>query len=500
MTKDRYVPAFAVLVSVAVVCVHAALCGLLRAHASSISYFFFTAWSVAALIACWRRAVHCPTVMRLNWAFLSVAMVLWVAATVLAARAQFVEHASPSAASIDDLLYFFYGVPLLLAIASPEGRQSIPIFFWLDGILAVGVGFLAYTAMFAVLPFSGGPVHPISVERLIFTYDIEDFTLAALATARFLVSPRRSAARQFFAILSAFLCVYAVSASIYNHIEAIAEDAFALDAIVDLPFALLILATVFWTATSADSSTDRRRRMLPSSFIDNARPVLLGLCLVAFGAWIARPHFRFAFAAIFGAFVVYGIRSVVLQNRFSHTETALEQVRDRLEQLVLQDGLTGIANRRCFDQRLNQEWGRARRTGAALSLLLIDIDHFKKLNDTYGHLSGDECLVQVARTLQTTLNRPGDLLARYGGEEFVALLPDTGDSGVLNVAERLQSALSGTPPPAPIERQITISIGATTWAPPLRCTAEQMLETADRALYQAKQNGRNRTEYLPIEP
>jgi diguanylate cyclase (GGDEF)-like protein len=206
-----------------------------------------------------------------------------------------------------------------------------------------------------------------------------------------------------------------------------------------------------------------------------------------------------AVTTILGAFVLYAVRSSILQSRYAQTEIALEQARDRLEQLVLQDGLTGIANRRCFDQRFEQEWWRARRTGTSLSLLLIDIDHFKKLNDTYGHLRGDECLVQVARTLQKVLHRPGDLLARYGGEEFVALLPDTDDSGAINVAERLQTSLDRAQPLSGIERQVTVSIGSTSWDPRRGATAKRMLDAADRALYTAKQNGRNRAEYLPLE-
>jgi diguanylate cyclase (GGDEF)-like protein len=496
VTNNRTLPATVVFASIALLCVHAALCTAFHAQSSSISYGFYVAWSVAALYVCSRTTIGAPAGVRRNWSLLSFALLVWVAATLMAVLAEFVLHASPTTAHVDDLLYFFYGVPMLLAIASPGARQSIPVLFWLDGIQAVAVGFLAYSALFGVLPF-GGPLHPVSVQKVVSIYDVEDFSLAALAAARFLLSPRRSGEQRFFAILTAFLWVYAIAASIYNHIEAVVEDAGVWDVLGDVPFAILVVAVLYLSASSAPS-LDHKRRMLSTSFIDNARPVLLGLSLVALSAWIAREHFQVAIATIFGAFVVYGIRSAMLQNRFSHTEAALEQARDRLEQLVLQDGLTGIANRRCFDQRFKQEWTRARRTGNPLSLLLIDVDHFKKLNDTYGHLTGDECLIQIARTLQKTVNRPGDLLARYGGEEFVALLPETGDSGAINVAERLQTALRGTPPPASIEGRITISIGGVTWAPPLRCTPEFLLESADRALYMAKQNGRDRTEYLPL--
>ena len=165
--------------------------------------------------------------------------------------------------------------------------------------------------------------------------------------------------------------------------------------------------------------------------------------------------------------------------------------------MTLEDGLTGVANRRCFDQRLAHEWSRAHRTRTPLSLLLIDIDHFKNLNDTHGHLTGDECLIQVARTLRGVLQRPGDLFARYGGEEFVALLPETDEAGARNVADRLQAAQRGTSPIAGLQRQVTISIGGTTWTNQKNVSAQKLVDLADHALYEAKQNGRDRVEYLP---
>jgi diguanylate cyclase (GGDEF)-like protein len=427
----------------------------------------------------------------------SIALLLWLGGTIAAVGAQFFEHASPSVAALPDFFYFFYGVPMLLAIASPEDRQSIPVFFWLDGIQAAGVGYLAYVALFGVLPFTGTQPQPISVNRLIWIYDAEDFVLAVFASARLLASPRKSAERRFFAIITVFLWSYAVCASIYNHIEAVKTDAGVFDVLVDVPF-LLLTAAVLFAARGFEPEAGRHGRRLSASLIDNARPALLGLCLVAIGAWAARKHFDAAIGIVFCGFVVYGVRSAILQNRFAQTEAALENARDRLEQLVLQDGLTGIPNRRCFDQRFQQEWSRARRTGAPLSVLLIDVDHFKRLNDTFGHMVGDECLIQVAQTLQKALNRPGDLLARYGGEEFVALLPETNDSGAINVAERLQTCLMRTPALEGIDRQVTISIGVTTGVPRAGVTMEHLLQSADRALYTAKQNGRDRTEYLPF--
>jgi len=497
VAKNRSTPVIGVFVFVGLVCAHLALAAAFPARSDAISYVFYAVWGMLALGACIVRAANCPPGMQRNWALVSIALLLWLGGTVAAVGAQFFEHASSSVAALPDFFYFFYGVPMLLAIASPEDRQSIPVFFWLDGIQAAGVGYLAYVALFGVLPFTATRPHPISVDRLIWIYDAEDFILAIFATARLLASPRKSVERRFFALITVFLWCYGVSASIYNHIEAVKTDAGVFDVLVDVPF-LLLTAGVLFAARGFEPEAGRHGRRLSASLIDNARPALLGLCLVALGAWVGREHFDAAIAIVFAGFVVYGVRSAILQTRFAQTEAALENARDRLEQLVLQDGLTGIPNRRCFDQRFQQEWSRARRTGAPLSVLLIDVDHFKRLNDTFGHMVGDECLVQVARVLQKTLNRPGDLLARYGGEEFVALLPETDDSGALNVAERLQTCLMRTPPLKSIDRQVTISIGGTTGIPRPGIRMEQLLQCADRALYAAKQNGRDRTEYLPL--
>jgi diguanylate cyclase (GGDEF)-like protein len=497
VTKDRISPAIGVIVCVALLCAHAGLNIAFPHRADAISYVFYIFWSLAALSACAWRAFRSPSAVQRSWALLAVALLFWLGGTVIAIHAQFFEHTSAYYAAIDDFFYFFYGVPILLALTSPEDTQLGRFFFWLDGIQIVAIGFLAYTAFFAVVPFSGQIQHPVPVQRLIGIYDVEDFLVAILAPIRAFACPRGSTERRFYKTLSAYLWIYAVSASIYNHIVATQNDAGVLDILVAIPFALLTLtAWLDWPPASVPSEGNSPQRL--AVVIDNARPIFLGLALVALSGWIARTHLDLAMGMIFGAFVVYGIRSAMLQNRFSQTQKALEQASERLEQLVLQDGLTGIANRRCFDQRFHQEWARARRTGSPLSLLLMDIDHFKKLNDTYGHLTGDECLVQVAHILQTTLSRPGDLLARYGGEEFVALLPETDDCGALGVAQRLQNSLDRSQPLPSVKRQVTISIGATTWRALNGASAETVLATADRALYLAKQNGRNRTEYLPI--
>ena len=173
----------------------------------------------------------------------------------------------------------------------------------------------------------------------------------------------------------------------------------------------------------------------------------------------------------------------------------LKQQRDRLSRLSLIDGLTELANRRAFDERLEQEWRRALRTEALLSLVMIDIDFFKGYNDAYGHLAGDDCLRYVAQTLTTSLKRAGDFVARYGGEEFVAILPGLNLKGVRAMAETMRESVEKLRIPhrsSAIAPYVTISIGAVSLRPSAGASSRSMIAACDQQLYRAKSHGRNR--------
>jgi len=173
----------------------------------------------------------------------------------------------------------------------------------------------------------------------------------------------------------------------------------------------------------------------------------------------------------------------------------LQQKNLELHRLAMLDGLTQIANRRQFDQTLENEWKRSLREKVPLTLLLCDVDFFKRYNDTYGHQSGDECLQNIAQTIQRSLKRPADLVARYGGEEFAVILPNTSLEGALHVAERIHLHIACLKLPhiqSPHQR-VTLSIGVATTIPTLEKTAAELLAVADAALYAAKDQGRNCT-------
>jgi two-component system, cell cycle response regulator len=182
-------------------------------------------------------------------------------------------------------------------------------------------------------------------------------------------------------------------------------------------------------------------------------------------------------------------------------EEALKQANRELLRLANLDGLTQIANRRCFDQALLREWRRLRREKIPLALILCDIDYFKFYNDCYGHLAGDECLRQVARAIARTCKRPADIVARYGGEEFIILLPNTGLEGAMHIAQEVQREIAKLAIPHQCSKacdRLTLSLGIASMIPTGENAPEDIIAIADQALYIAKAQGRNTCRPSPV--
>ena len=186
-------------------------------------------------------------------------------------------------------------------------------------------------------------------------------------------------------------------------------------------------------------------------------------------------------------------RIASMRHKLIEVSRDLEEANSVLRRQADVGGLTGLANRRLLDRHLELEIARCTRTLSPLSIIMADLDHFKAYNDHYGHIAGDNCLKTVARALNQAISRGNDLACRFGGEEFCIVLPDTDRDGVVHVAEQLRARIE--------ELQIshvenggvvTLSLGTSTTVPEHGCTAELLLSGADRALYEAKQTGRNR--------
>ncbi len=198
------------------------------------------------------------------------------------------------------------------------------------------------------------------------------------------------------------------------------------------------------------------------------------------------------------AVISIAIMMIILGKLLTRQAARREAAEKTLAEMATTDGLTRLANRRLFDRALEVEWRRAARESTQLSVLLLDVDHFKAFNDEYGHLKGDDTLRNVAKAIDTAIRRPGDLAARYGGEEFAVILPNTGRLGAMEVAERVRRAILALniPHASSMAGVVSASIGIATVAPsPLKpLDTISLLETADAGLYRAKAAGRNRVE------
>ena len=189
-----------------------------------------------------------------------------------------------------------------------------------------------------------------------------------------------------------------------------------------------------------------------------------------------------------------------LEQKVAEKTTDLRLANEELMRLSLVDGLTGIANRRHFNQYLESTWQLLSREQKPLSLILIDVDFFKKYNDHFGHSLGDECLARVAQALSSCARRSPDLVTRYGGEEFAVILPDTDPCGAVYCAETMRSAVKSLAmqhPHSLPDQRVTISLGVATACPEAEATPISLIKAADACLYQAKAAGRNRVVSAP---
>ncbi len=233
--------------------------------------------------------------------------------------------------------------------------------------------------------------------------------------------------------------------------------------------------------------------------------MLGGFSGLTIGAFLHLPINILAFSYYF---VLFGVVITVLawiserQERFgflqemlvSYQSQELTRLNRQLDKIAHEDALTGIANRRSFNNAAEREWDIALREQRPLSLLLLDVDFFKRYNDTYGHESGDKCLQSIAHAIRDAMMRPADLAARYGGEEFVVLMPDTDVQGAMMVAERILRAVDECQIPhasSTVAPHVTVSIGITTLTPISGQPSQDAIRQADEALYQVKDNGRH---------
>ena len=464
---------------------------------ASYPFMILTPW--LALAVCWWVGRAHAVRTRLLWMLLCAALAIWAVGMLFAAWEDLSQRNSMTGADFSDFLFFIHGMPVLLAISSPtenEGERN-SLIMWLDALQMLMTAFLIYVAIFSVLPFTHRAGHSLSVSRLLLTYNVESFALAGAATLRLLAYTSDGEERRFYQVLCSYLWVYALLSALYNHITVVTNEQTGLyDLLTPVPFLFLLLGAACFFGQREETIQSFRRKPL-TLFIDNASPIFFTVALLAVGAAVVRQYFYIGMSGIVVALAVYSIRATLLQSRYMQAQQELQAARDLMEEASLTDSLTGIANRRGFDHTLDIEWRRAVRRRSPLSLLMIDVDFFKNLNDRYGHPYGDNCLVRIAQTLQSALPRGADVLARYGGEEFAAILSATDRHGADVVAHRMQEFVRGLnlDNDTPIGSSLTISIGIAAYDFPHESSPAFFIEAADAALYLAKRRGRDRIEH-----
>ena len=390
------------------------------------------------------------------------------------------------------LLSTLYGVPLLVAVSIQNDSRVLRVSRMVHAVLSLAIGALLYFEIFSVLTIYGSANLSDAIV-LTWFLDAMDVFLAIAGTLRWLGS-RDADERSFFRVLTIFLWINTICPAVHNRMLILHEYVW-LDVLISAPYTVLVPAVLGQPFQSEVSISTRLNRLARSG-----SGLFLAGVLVLLGIVATRSNAYVGLAAALIGIVGYGTLNIVTQSRGIEAEESLLATNAALEKLVEVDGLTGIANRRALDEVLLREFALTQRTLRPLSLLMIDVDLFKGLNDAKGHVAGDEYLIRIATALQLVLTRSTDFVGRYGGEEFAAVLPATDKAGAMVAAEKLRNGIAGlglSHPGSPYGF-VTVSIGVSTFDGKVPCSLADVLKCADKALYVAKGNGRNRSEFRPV--
>ncbi|WP_225864562.1 GGDEF domain-containing protein [Ideonella benzenivorans] len=392
------------------------------------------------------------------------------------------------------LVFHLAAVPLLFLLARPglerEPRQAL----LLDGAQALLLALSYYWWTWGTLDPANAHDAP-AVATQLWLMDAQNLYLLLGSLVRWrAASP--SAERNLYRVLSLHLAAYALAVALNNHLTSWRPDWVTpgWSSLITLPF--LLLACLAWpgqAAADAQAPKPPRRR---AHLVRSISPLMLSGTLMLLALLLIRVDYAWGVAGVLLAALSSAARGTLAQLQQRLASDSLRRQRQQLARIAWTDALTGIPNRhhlRHVLERLEQP-DRRQPQPHHWTVLMIDIDHFKQLNDQQGHRQGDACLRQVAQALHNALARPGDLLVRYGGEEFLALMPNTAPPGAPRMAERLRAAVEALAlahPAAPGGR-VTVSVGwaSHTAGPPVDFDA--LITQADQALYRAKRDGRNR--------
>lgn len=457
--------------------------------------YAYVVMSLAPLLtagACaWRARAEPSLSGRVAWAALALAMFTWSLGAADNLWQELILGRANEMYRNAMLAFNLAAVPLTFLLAGEWELGGRRLVRSIDALIALALGVGYFLHIWAMLTARGAP-DEAGIQALIRQLDIQNVFLCVGAAIRWraAVDARE---RDMFRALALYALAYMAIVALNNRYLAANPLFDARDSsIVTIAFALL------WTFARQRPARAAPARVDPGlvRIVRSASPIILAVALLVLSLFLIRVDYPAGAAGVLIAVLGYGARNIVAQVRHSEREDSLQRDRSELQTIAWTDALTGVANRRYMDRALERA-ARASRHGrretSSYAVLMVDIDHFKGLNDRYGHAAGDSCLRIVARTMQHALARPGDVLARYGGEEFIALLHDANLHGAQLVAERMRAAVQSLA----IEHQgsplgvVTVSIGVASAAIDEGMPATQLVEAADKALYAAKCAGRN---------
>jgi diguanylate cyclase (GGDEF)-like protein len=474
---------------------HGLVATLLPIHFAPISTLCIVLAELAAIYACIGTSQLAGRAMRTRWWLLAIAILYHAIAMLLNMRTELLGATeSDPVPGLQILFSTLYAVPLLLAVSiqfDPRAFRPIRI---VNVLLALALSAVFYVQVYSVVSLHGGS-KPASALFISHLFDALNLFLAIAATIR-LFGAGQPQERRFFYVASIFLWANTILPAIHNRLRP-THDLVILDLLIAAPYLLLLILV---SQTPPRFIEEPRPSGRFTRIVRSGSPIFLSLALLLLGISVSRTHFYIGSLAVLSAITGYGILNTLTQSRGIEAEESLLAAKQTLEKLVSADALTGIPNRRAFDHALERECSAANRSMHPLSLLMIDVDYFKQLNDTWGHPTGDACLTQIAQALRNALPRITDFTARYGGEEFAVILPGTNCPGAMEVARKLHRAVTelSLPHPTSPSGHLTVSIGISTYNGTASASPIDLTRAADRALYNAKGHGRNRSEFLPI--
>ena len=482
-----------------VVCLHALVLLFLPGNIVSLSRILTAAVPLMAGLACIWRSVRLPARERPVWIWSGVGMLLWALAHII--ETVFGQPSAASVLTVDaaDFIYLAGTFPLLIALSTTRETESLRAVFALNLAQIVLAAVLSYALLYRM---SLSPATASTIMGRI--YGAACILLAVMAVLRSLTwasEEEKRSVRCLGMVLWTYLPVEIVMdyASARWNLQA--------GTLLDLAWSGPFLIGGWQALQMPLTQEGRPAAGQPSRarlLVEALCPMLISAAIFSLAASITRQHPVLGLSAIFVLLAIQAVQAAVVQLNYLagrelllEREHELEESNAAFRQMSLEDPLTQIANRRHFESAMKLSWRRAARKSQPLTLLMMDIDFFKGVNDRHGHSYGDECLVSIARILKEHARRPDDIVARLGGEEFVMLLPDTEMAGGEAVAAHIQHALHAlgiASEASPFDRKLTISIGVgAVTQPAYGVDPTVLLDCADQALYDAKHGGRNRT-------